>query len=123
MCKDGTYFAEICIRIVSAMAAMARLNRIWPLNTISFASMLKLYKSVVTSILLYGCETWTLLADSEKKIQAFKTKCLRKLFRVSYVEHKINDCIRSDINSLVDPQKPFLATFIRRKLAWWGMSH
>ena len=28
---------------------------------------LKLHKSVVTSILFYGCETWTLLTDSEKK--------------------------------------------------------
>ena len=63
----------------SAMAAMARLNRIWRCKTISFASKFKLYKSLVTSILLYGCETWTLLADSEKKkkkkrIQAFETK-------------------------------------------------
>ena len=48
------------------MAAMVRLNRIWPCNTISFESKLKLYKSLVTSILLYSWETWTLLADYEK---------------------------------------------------------
>ena len=56
---------------------MARLNRIWQCNTISFTSKFKLHKSLVTSILLYGCETWTLLADSEERIQAFKTKCMR----------------------------------------------
>ena len=78
------------------MAAMARLNRIWRCNTISFASMLKLYKSVVTSILLYGCGTWTLLADSEKKIQAFKTKCLRKFLCISYLEHKNNNWVQSN---------------------------
>ena len=33
-------------------------------------------------------ETWTLLADSEKRIQAFETKCLRKLFHISYLGHK-----------------------------------
>ena len=67
--KDGTCLAEICIRIASAIAAMARLNRIWWCFTISFACKFKLYKSVITSILLYGRETWTLLmlADSEKK--------------------------------------------------------
>ena len=54
------------MRIASAMAAMARLNRIWRCNTISFASKFKLYKSLVTSGLLYGCEKWTLLADSKK---------------------------------------------------------
>ena len=46
---------------------MARLYRIWRCNTISFAGKFKLYKSLVTSILFYDCETWTLLAHSEKK--------------------------------------------------------
>ena len=54
-CKDSTCSAEVRIRIASAMAAMARLNRIWRCNTlISLASKFKLYKSLVTSILLYG---------------------------------------------------------------------
>ena len=43
LCKDGTYSAEVCISIASAMAAMARLNRIWRYNLISFASKFKLY--------------------------------------------------------------------------------
>ena len=63
--KDGTCSAEVRIRIASAMTAMARLNRIWRCNTISFASKFQLY--IVTSILLYGCEPWTLLAGPEKK--------------------------------------------------------
>ena len=46
---------EVCIRIASAMVAMARLNWIWQYNTISFASKFKLYKFLVTSILLYSC--------------------------------------------------------------------
>ena len=62
-CKDGTCSAKVNIRIASAIAAMARLNRIWWYNTISFASKFKLYKFLVTSILLFSCETWTLLVD------------------------------------------------------------
>ena len=45
--KYGTCSAEIRIRIASAMAAMARLNKIWRCNTISFANKFKLYKSLV----------------------------------------------------------------------------
>ena len=60
--KDGTPSAEIRISIASAVAAMARPNEIWQ----SFESKFKLYTFLVTSILHYGCETWTLLADSEK---------------------------------------------------------
>ena len=73
----------------------------------------------VTSILLYGCERWTLLADSEKRIQAFKNKCLRKLLCISYLEHKTNDWVQSKINFLVGPQEPLLTTVKRRKLAWF----
>ena len=83
------------------MAAMARLNRIWWCNTISFTNKFKLYKSLVTSILLYGCETMTLLADSEKRIQVFKTKCMRKPLHIFYLEHKTNNWVRSKINFLV----------------------
>ena len=73
-CKDGTCSAEVRIRIASTMAAMARLNRIWQCNTISSASKFKLYRSLVNTILLYGCETWTLLADSEKKVPGFRNQ-------------------------------------------------
>ena len=52
LCKDGTCSAEVRIRIASAMAAMARLNRMWMCNTISFASKFKLYKSLVIPIVL-----------------------------------------------------------------------
>ena len=95
---------------------MTRLSRIWWCNTISFASKLK---SLVTSILLYGSETWTLLADSEKRIQAFETKCLRKLLHISYLEHKTNDWVWNKINFLVGPQEP-QATVKIWKLAWFG---
>ena len=49
------------------MAAMARLTRIWRCNTVSYESKFNLYKSPVTSILLYGCKTCTLFVDSGKK--------------------------------------------------------
>ena len=40
----------------------------------------------------------------EKKIQAFETKCLRRLLRISYLERKTNDWVRSKVNFLVGPQ-------------------
>ena len=79
----------------------------------------KLSKSVVISIVLYGCETWTLLADFEKRIHAFETEYVRKLLHIFYLEHKTNNWVQSRVNSLVSPQEPLLATVKRRKLAWF----
>ena len=45
---------------------------------------------------------------------------MRKLLHISYLEHKINDWVRSKINLLVGLQEPLLATIKRRKLAWFG---
>ena len=63
LCKEG-----ICSSEVRIASAMARLSRTWRCNIISFASKFKFYKSLVTSILFYGCETRTILADSGKKL-------------------------------------------------------
>ena len=98
---------------------MERLNRIWK-SSISFVTKYRLFSSLVLSIFLYGCEAWTLLAESEKRIQAFEFKCLRKLLRISYLGHKTNDYVRSTITSLVGPHEPLLATVKRRKLTWFG---
>ena len=60
------------------------------------------------------------LADSETRIQAFESKCLRKLLRISYLEHKTNGLVRSKISFLLGSQEPLLATVARQKLAWFG---
>ena len=53
---------------------------------------------------------------TEKKIQAFKTKCPRKHSHIYYLQHKTNKWVWSKISFLVGPQESLLATFKRRKL-------
>ena len=57
-----------------------------------------------------GCETWSPLADFRKKESGFDTKSLRKLLRISYLDHKTNDRVRSKINFHVGPQESLLVT-------------
>ena len=45
------------------------------------------------------------------EVQAIETKCLRKLLRISYLEHKTIDWVRSKINLLVGLQEPVLVNF------------
>ena len=69
-------------------------------------------------VLLYGWETWILLADSEERIQVFETTSMRKLLRISYLEHKTKDWEENKINFLVGPEEPLLATVKRWKRTW-----
>ena len=76
----------------------------------------KKYKSLVTSILFYGCETRTVLADSQKWMQVFETRCLRKFLCLSYSEHKTKNWVQSEINFFVDSQERLPATVNIQKL-------
>lgn len=117
--SDGTSIHEIKSRMATATAAMSKLHPIWR-SKISSHIKLKLYKSLVVSILLYGCESWTLTAESENKIQAFETKSFRKILGISYKDHVTNKEVIRQIESLTGPQEPLLATVKRRKLTWFG---
>ena len=118
--KDGSSTKEIKIRLGLATSAMTRLNNIWKSNSISLPTKLQLYKSLVLSILLYGCESWTLTADTERRIEAFENKSYRRLLRISYKDHKTNAYVKEQITNSTGEQEPLLATIKRRKLAWFG---
>jgi len=120
LAKDGTSNNEVKARIATATSALARLERIIRSNIISFCTKYHLYKSLVISILLYGCESWTLSAELERRIQAFENKCHRRLLKISYKEHKTNNYVKEEIKKCVGPQEPLLSTIKRRKLMCFG---
>ena len=47
------------IRAVMAMSSLAKMDKSWKGQTISFRVKLRLLRSIVISVLLYGCEFWT----------------------------------------------------------------
>ena len=76
--------------------------------------------SIDTCLRILNCRQCAIgLNDSEKRIQAFETKCMRKLLPISYLEHKTNDRVWSKINFLVGLQEPLLESVKRQKLAWF----
>ena len=56
---------EILARIV---AAHAKFKTIWNDRKIALSSKIRLMRSLVMSIFLYACESWTLTADTERRI-------------------------------------------------------
>ena len=71
--KDGKSESEIKIRMATATSALVRLKTIWKINKISIQTKILLYKSLVLSNMMYGCETWTLTEYLERRIIAFTT--------------------------------------------------
>ncbi|KAH3746887.1 hypothetical protein DPMN_181304 [Dreissena polymorpha] len=48
---------------------------------------------------------------------------LRRLIRISYMEHKTNEYVRNMTAIRVGPQEPILATVKRQKLALFGRTY
>lgn len=118
--KDGRSTTEIKTRLAMATSAMAKLSKIWRSSDISFPTKIKLFRSLVISILLYGCESWTMTAETSRRIQTFETKCFRRLLGISWKERKTNEYVRSQVAQLAGPQIPLLTIVKRRKLSWFG---
>ena len=53
---------EILSRVVQTTAALTKLKPVWIDKSISLNSKIPLMRSLVTSIFLYTCESWTLTA-------------------------------------------------------------
>ena len=77
-------------------------------------------RSLVISVLMYACETWTLTADILKKLQATEMRCFRKLLGISYRDHITNDAVTDRIRQAIGPYDDILTTVKKRKLKWFG---
>ena len=75
---------EVKIRAAMAMSSLAKMDKLWKGQTISFGVKLRLLRSIVISCLLYRCEFWTYNEEIVKKINAFEFKCYRRLLGISW---------------------------------------
>ena len=61
---------EILSRIAQTTSALIRLKPVWNDRNISLSSKIRLMRFLVTAIFLYACESWTLTAELQRRIQA-----------------------------------------------------
>ena len=81
---------------------------------------IRLTRSLVTFIFLYVCESWTLTAELQRRIQAMEMRCYRKILHISYQDHVTDEEVRAKIQQAIGPPKDFLTIVKRLKLQWYG---
>ena len=74
---------EVLSIIAQTAAIMTKLAPIWKDKNILLSSKIRLMHSFVISIFLYACESWTLTAEIERKIQAMEMRCYHKVLNIS----------------------------------------
>ena len=81
---------EILSKIAQTTAALMRLKPVWNDRSISLSTKIQLMRSLVTSILLYACESWTFIAELQSRIQAMEMMYYSERLRISYTDHVTN---------------------------------
>ena len=107
---------EILSRIAQITVALSRLKIIWRDKNISLASKVKL----ILSTFLYACESWTLTAETERRIQVLEMRCYKSLLRISYKDHVTNEEVRNGIQNATGMHDDLLTVVKKRKLRWYG---
>ena len=79
-------------RLSKGQYTSAGLSRIWQSHDIAVATEVRLLQALVRLVAVYGCESWTLRAGDEKRLQAFEMRGLRQILRVSWTAKHTNDC-------------------------------
>ena len=107
-------------RIAQATASLIKSKQIWRDKDTSIGAKVKLMRSLVSSIFLYACESWTLTAELEKRTHAFKMRCYRRLLNISYKDHVTIQEVLRKIQAAIGEYDELLNMVKKRKLRWFG---
>ena len=97
---------------------------VWNDSSISLSSKIRLMRSLVTSIFMCACESLTLTAELQTRIQAMEMRCYFKIPHISYKDHVTNEEVCAKIQQAIRPHKDLLTIIKKCKLQWYGhVSH
>jgi len=118
--NDLYSLSDVKSRIGIATSAMTKLNTIWKNKSISIKTKLRFMRAIVISTMTYGCESWTLNAESEKRLNAFEMKCYRKILQIPYTAHRTNESVKCEIVRKSENHVSLFSIIKQRKLKLFG---
>ena len=77
-------------------------------------------QTLILSTFLYACESRTLTAEIERRIQALEMRCYRRLLNISYKDHVTNEEVRNRIQNAIGVHDGLLTMLKKQKLRWYG---
>ena len=82
---DGDYSHEIKRHLLLRRKVMTNLNSILKNRDITLPTKVRLVKTMVFPVVMYGWESWTVKKAECQRIDAFELWCWRRLLRVPWI--------------------------------------
>ena len=112
---DGDCSHEIKRRLLLGRKVMTNLDSILKSRDITLPTKVRLVKSMVFPVVMYGCEIWTVKKAERQRIHAFELWCWRRLLRVPWTARRSNQSILNEISPGISSEgmmlKPQLQSF------------
>ena len=96
--QEGGSDEDIKSRLGKARAAFSKLRNIWKSSQLKLRTKLRIFKSNVVAVLLYGCETWRMTNLDATKLHVFLHKSLRRIMKIYWPMKTSNEEIRNRAN-------------------------
>ena len=90
---DGRSTKDIRKRIVLAKQAFNNMKSILANKKITIKTKKRFLQIYIWSILLYGCEAWTITKKEQKYLEAAEMWFYRQMLRVSWMDRESNDTV------------------------------
>ena len=95
---DGDCSHEIKRRLLLGREAMTNLDSVLKCKDITLPTKVHLVKAMVFSVVMYGCQSWTIKKSEQQIIDAFEMWCWRRVLRVPWTERRSNQSILKEIS-------------------------
>ena len=86
-------------RLLLGRKVMTNLDSILKSRHITLPTKVRLVKSMVFPVVMYGCESWTMKKAEHRKIDAFELWCWRRLLRIPWTTRRSTQSILKEIRS------------------------
>jgi len=95
---------------------MTNLDSLLKSRDITLPTKVCLVRAMVSPVLIYGCESWTVKKAESQRIEAFELWCWRRLLRVPWTARRSNQSILGKIS----PEYSLEGLMLKLKFQYFG---
>ena len=113
---DGDCSHEIKRCLLLGRKVMTNLDSILKSRDTTLSTKVHLVKAMVSPVVMYGCESWTIKKAEHRRIDVFELWCWRRFLRVPWPAKRSNQSILKQIN----PGCSLEGLMLKLKLQYFG---
>ena len=113
---DGKCQREVSTRIAEAKQAFNRMKTVLTNLKVTMRTRLRVLRSYIEPLLLYGCETWTLMTAERNRLMATEMWFLRRMLKVKWIDKVTNE----EVLHRAGTKRWRIKTIAKRQVSFFG---